>query len=405
MMYFYMVQESIYKNIAIVGCGAAGGFLSVLLCKNPYNKVTAFDLKEPFVTLLPTGGGRCNLTFDEDDLKEFVKNYPRGEKFLMSVLSKIGQRKTRELFKDLGIKTYVQRDKRVFPVSDSSAKIISDLKKHLDTDNFKHIKEKVISVSDNLNEFVIQTEKSLYNFDYLVIATGGKGNGFWLAKNLGHRIIDPKPSLTALDIEEKDFYKLSGMSFKNVDASFKMGKKKYNCSGDVLFTHKSISGPCIFKISSLTAYEEISLNNPLEIELRLSDSNYEEIENIIKENSKKTVKNVFSSLVPENFITVILERNKIDSNKQAAQLKKTEKEILIHSITSLKLHVIGRIKDSEIVTAGGVDLDEVNSKTMESKILNGLYFIGEVLNIDGFTGGFNLQNCWSTAYICSMNFN
>ena len=323
----------------------------------------------------------------------------------MSVLSKIGQRKTRELFKDLGIKTYVQRDKRVFPVSDSSAKIISDLKKHLDTDNFKHIKEKVISVSDNLNEFVIQTEKSSYNFDYVVIATGGKGNGFWLAKNLGHRIIDPKPSLTALDIEEKDFYKLSGMSFKNVDASFKMSKKKYNCCGDVLFTHKSISGPCIFKISSLTAYEEISLNNPLEIELRLSDSNYEEIENIIKENSKKTVKNVFSSLVPENFITVILERNKIDSNKQAAQLKKTEKEILIQSISSLKLHVTGRIKDSEIVTAGGVDLDEVNSKTMESKILNGLYFIGEVLNIDGFTGGFNLQNCWSTAYICSMNFN
>ena len=195
------------------------------------------------------------------------------------------------------------------------------------------------------------------------------------------------------------------MSFKNVDASFKMGKKKYNCSGDVLFTHKSISGPCIFKISSLTAYEEISLNNPLEIELRLSDSNYEEIENIIKENSKKTVKNVFSSFVPENFISVVLEKNNIDSNKQAAQLKKTEKEILIHSITSLKLHVIGRIKDSEIVTAGGVDLDEVNSKTMESKILNGLYFIGEVLNIDGFTGGFNLQNCWSTAYICSMNFN
>ena len=195
------------------------------------------------------------------------------------------------------------------------------------------------------------------------------------------------------------------MGFKNVDASFKIGKKKYNCSGDILFTHKSISGPCIFKISSLTAYEEISLNNPLEIELRLSDLKCEEIENIIKENSKKTVKNVFSSFVPENFITVILEKNNIDSNKQAAQLKKTEKEILIQSIISLKLHVTGRIKDSEIVTAGGVDLDEVNSKTMESKILNGLYFIGEVLNIDGFTGGFNLQNCWSTAYICSMNFN
>ena len=122
-----MVQESTYKNIAIIGCGAAGGFAAVLLCKNPYNKVMAFDIKEPFSTLLPTGGGRCNLTYDEKDVREFVKKYPRGEKFLISVFSKFGQEKTRELFKDLGIKTYVQEDKRVFPISNSSQKTIQTL--------------------------------------------------------------------------------------------------------------------------------------------------------------------------------------------------------------------------------------------------------------------------------------
>ena len=136
-----MEQESIYKNIAIIGCGAAGGLAAVLLSKNPYNKVTAFDTKEPFSTLLPTGGGRCNLTNAEKDVKEFVRNYPRGEKFLISVFSKFGQEKTRELFKDLGIKTYVQEDKRVFPISDSSQKTIQIFNKHLDVSNFKHIKE------------------------------------------------------------------------------------------------------------------------------------------------------------------------------------------------------------------------------------------------------------------------
>ena len=141
-----MEQELIYHKIAIVGCGAAGGLLSILLSKNPELEITAFDVKEPFSTLLPTGGGRCNLTYDEDDVREFVKNYPRGEKFLMSVFSKFGQRKTRELFRDLGIKTYVQPDKRVFPVTDSAAKTIQTLRRHLETDNFTFKQEKVLSV-------------------------------------------------------------------------------------------------------------------------------------------------------------------------------------------------------------------------------------------------------------------
>jgi len=415
-----MEQELKYKNIAVIGCGAAGGMACVLLVKNPCLNVTAFDIKEPFTTLLPTGGGRCNLTYDEEDVREFVKNYPRGEKFLLSVFSKFDQKQTRKLFYDLGVKTYVQKDKRVFPVSDSSAKTIQVLRKHLETDNFIFKKKKVISLKKDGLKYVISTESGKYNFDAVIIATGGRVltsgtpsnegkndiSGFSLAKQLGHNIVELKPSLTALDISEKNFYNLAGLSFRNAEISFSRGKKKSSSiTGDILFAHKAITGPIVFKVSALTAYEEISSQNPLELTLKLTDVSKDTIENEIKTNSKKTIKNVFSKFAPECYINEILIVNKLDGSKQAAQLKKNEKEILIKSLLELKLHATGRIKDSEIVTAGGIDLKEIDSKTMESKLMKGLFFIGEVLNIDGFTGGFNLQNCWSGAYIVSTNFN
>ena len=397
-----MVQESIYKNIAIIGCGAAGGLAAILLCKNSYNNVTAFDIKEPFSTLLPTGGGRCNLTYNEKDVREFVKNYPRGEKFLISVFSKFGQEKTRELFKDLGIKTYVQDDKRVFPISNSSQKTIQTLNKHLETSNFKHIKEKVISVKKE-EKFIVKSEKQEYIFDYVIVTTGGRGNGFELAKNLGHNIIEPKPSLCAIDVKESFLYALSGLSFRNVEVQSKIGKKKLpTVYGDILFSHKAITGPAIFKVSALSAFDNIE---ELEITIKLADISQNEIEKHIKENQKKTIKNVFSKFAPESYINAILDEYKIDGNKQTAQIKKQEKEVLINSLIALKLHAKSRLKDSEIVTAGGVDLKEIDSKTMQSKLVEGLYFAGEILNIDAYTGGFNLQNCWSTAYIVSQNFN
>ena len=395
-----MEQESIYKNIAIIGCGAAGGLAAVLLSKNPYNKVTAFDTKEPFSTLLPTGGGRCNLTNAEKDVKEFVRNYPRGEKFLISVFSKFGQEKTRELFKDLGIKTYVQEDKRVFPISDSSQKTIQIFNKHLDVSNFKHIKEKVISIKKE-DKFIVKSENKEYFFDYVIITTGGRGNGFELAKSLGHKIIEPKPSLCAINVKESFLYSLSGLSFKNVEIQSKLGKKKLpTIFGDILFSHKAITGPAIFKVSALSAFDNIE---ELEITIKLVDISEEKFEKYIKENQKKTIKNVFSKFAPESYINTIIGKYKIDGNKQTAQIKKQEKEILINSLLALKLHATSRLKDSEIVTAGGVDLKEIDSKTMQSKLIEGLFFAGEVLNIDAYTGGFNLQNCWSTAYIVSLS--
>ena len=401
-----MEQESIYKNIAVIGCGASGGFVSILLSKNPYNKVTAFDLKEPFSTLLPTGGGRCNLTYDEADVREFVKNYPRGEKFLLSVFSRFGQEKTRKLFEDLGVKTYIQNDKRVFPVSDSSLKTIQTLRKHLSTSNFLYKKEKVVGIVKKENSFVIETNVSNYKFDYVVFSTGGRGNGFDLVSSLGHNIIEAKPSLCALEIKEKFLYDLAGLSFKNVEISFKKGKIKYPVvCGDILFAHKAITGPAIFKVSSLSAFDSFDLENPLALSIRLVDVSKEELELAISSNQKKTIKNLFSMFVPERYVVETLKVHNIQMDKQVSQLKKTEKEILFNSLMSLQINAVKRVPDSEIVTAGGVDLNEVNSKTMQSKLVDNLYFTGEVLNIDAYTGGFNLQNCWSTAYIVSQSLN
>lgn len=396
-----MEQELIY-NIAVIGCGASGGFASVLLSKNPNCKIVAFDVKDAFSTLLPTGGGRCNLTNNNLDVFDFVKNYPRGEKFLLSVFSRFGVEKTRELFKDLGIKTYVQKDNRVFPTSDSSKVVIQTLQKHLNTDNFELKKEKVSSIKKEKEKFIINDK---YEFDCVVIATGGRGNGFELVKSLGHNIIDVKPSLCSLDIKEKYLYKLAGLSFQNVEVNVQVGKKKYCVNGDLLFAHEFVTGPVIFKVSALSAFEEITQNKPLNITLKLVQLSIDELEQEIKNNSKKTIKNVFGKFAPESFIVEILKANKIDGSKQISQIKKIEKEILYNSLTQLKLTAIARIKDSEIVSAGGVDLNEVDSKTMQSKLVNGLYFTGEVLNIDAYTGGYNLQNCWSTAWIVANNFN
>lgn len=401
-MSFYTEQELTYKKTAVIGLGASGGFFSLLALKNPCNIITGFDLNEPFSTLLKTGGGRCNITYDEDDIKDFVQNYPRGSKFLLSVFSRFSAAQARELFEKLGVKTYVQPDKRVFPETDSSALTIKTLAAHLNAPNFTHKKEKVISASKSAKGFEIKTNQGVYIFDRLVIASGGGNTGFF--SSFGHKIKPLRPSLTALDIREKEFYSLSGLSFHNARIKARLEKRSYEAEGDFLFSHKSITGPLVFKISALSAYDDFAEDKPLEITLKTSGCSPEMIENELKANAKKSIKNVFSKFAPESFISLICSINNIDGNKQAAQLKKQEKEILIQALTALKLHAEGRIKNSEIVTAGGVSLDEINQKTMESKLIPGLFFTGEVLDIDGFTGGFNLQNCWSTAYICSLNF-
>lgn len=391
-------------NIGIIGGGPAGIMCAIFASKNPDNKIFIFDKGIILNTLLPTGGGRCNLAYSEFNFKELAKFYPRGEKFLYSVFSKFSTSDTLEFFEKIGVETYTQEDSRIFPTSDSAKEVKQALLKQIEKKNIKKLFENVIEVQKSENGFVVKTDKNTHHFDKLVIATGGRGSGQKLAKSLGHNIIDLKPALSALITKEKDFNSISGLSLKNIPAQvFFENKKIKDLKGDMLFTHTGVSGPLIYKASSYCAYCDFNENNPLKIVFNLVDKEFcdfdKELLEKLKSNPQKETVNVVSEYVPKNLAIAILKKEKIDSTIKAGQLSKVHRAAISKALTMFTLNAVKTVAGEEIVTAGGVDLKEINSKTMESKIVEGLYFCGEVMDIDGLTGGFNLQNCWSTGFV------
>lgn len=393
-------------SVGIVGAGPAGVF-AALSVQDFYNAdVTVFDWQEPLTTLFPTGGGRCNFSYFETDNKTFAGYYPRGSKFMLSVLSRFNMNDTVDYFENIGIKSYVQSDNRIFPISDSARTTAEILLQRGNILGIKFKKERVNNVFHDGENFVISTEKDDYKFKKLILATGGKN--FKLARKLGHKIITPRFTLAPLEIAETQYYKLSGLSLKDVWIKvFYENKKLLNIAGDMLFTGNSISGPVVFKISSICVYEDFSENQPLELKINIAKQNLQYLENYVdcfkNDNARTSIKNSFTQYCPKNLLELILEGNGIDGTKQIAQMNKKEKEIILKNLTEFTLHVTGKVTGSGIVTAGGVDTNEINAATMQSKIVPNLFFAGEMINVDGFTGGFNLQNCWSTARVAAMN--
>ena len=214
--------------------------------------------------------------------------------------------------------------------------------------------------------------------------------------------------MSSLITKEKDFGEISGISLKNISADvFFENKKVKKLSGDLLFTHTGLSGPLIYKISSYCAYLNYNQHNPLKIILNLVNQEFKDFDNLLltslKSNPQKDLINILCEFIPKNLGLAILKKEKINPQIKSGQLSKINREIISKSLTSLNFNAIGITKGEEIVTAGGIDLKEINSKTMESKLVNGLYFCGEVIDVDGLTGGFNLQNCWSTGFIVGKN--
>jgi len=395
-------------KICIVGGGPAGAMAAIIASQNLENNVYVFDKSIILNTILPTGGGRCNLAYAEYNFKELAKFYPRGEKFLYSVFSRFSTAETIDFFEKIGIKTYVQNDNRIFPITDSAKDVKQALLKQFEKKNIKKVFEKVVDIQKNDAGFVVKTDKNTHYFDKVVIATGGRGNGQNLAKNLGHNVIDLKPALSSLITKEKDFLDVAGISLKGIFAEvFFENKKIKSLNGDFLFTHTGISGPLVYKISSYCAYLGYNKNNPLKIVFNLVGQNFKEFDasllTLLKVNAQKDVVNVLTDFVPKNLAMTILKKENINPQVKSGQLSKQNREAISKELTGLTFNAIDITKGEEIVTAGGVDLKEIDSKTMESKLISGLYFCGEVVNIDGLTGGFNLQNCWSTGYIAGQN--
>lgn len=370
-----MEQESTYK-IGIIGAGPAGCFCAYFL-QDKFD-VTLFDFGSPLRTILPTGGGRCNLAHAEYDFRELAKNYPRGEKFLYSIFSRFSTADTIDIFNRLGIETYTQDDLRIFPTSNSAKEVREKLLNALKKTTFK--KERALRI--NKNPLTIVTDNGSYKFDKIVIALGGHA-GYDCAKFLGHNIIAPKPALTALKTAET-LKSLAGISVRNVRAE--------GFQDDILFTHEGVTGPLIYKISSIKARE----NFPYKLNLNLCEEiNLQELMN---KNPHKTIKNLLAEFIPKNLAEYVLQ----NPDKKCHLIDGKTRDEILNKLHNFTITVISPAKGGEVVTSGGVDLNEINPKTMESKLEKGVYFCGEVIDVDGFCGGYNLQNCWSTAYVTAM---
>lgn len=383
--YVYMEQES-YK-IGIIGAGPAGCTCAYFIKKAlPNANISIIDYGAPMRTILPTGGSRCNFTNSEYDIKELVKNYPRGEKFLYSIFSKFSTGDSLSFFEELGIKSYSQEDGRVFPISNDSKEVQNKFLLKLKTCNF--IKEKALRIEKSSDGFKVVTDMNSYHYDKLVIATGGH-NGYDLIKQLGVTVINPKPALVGLVTEEK-FNSIMGCSVEYCI------NKDTDLSGTILFTHFGISGPLIYKISSIKAAETFPYNLSFDICPQIGD-----LQEILNANPHKFIKNILSQYLPNRLSDYLLNSIGIDTELKCHRIDGKKRNLIEESLHNFTVTVTSTKKDGETVTAGGVNLDKINPKTMESKEVKGLYFCGEVIDVDGFCGGFNLQNCWSTGFVAA----
>ncbi len=399
-----MVQDwkecSPLKRCAIIGAGPAGCFCAYYAQNQA--QVTLFDFSSPLKTLLYTGGGRCNLAHAEYDFKDLAKNYPRGEKFLYSIFSRFSTCDTLDFFEKIGVKTYVQDDGRIFPTSNSALEVRTNILKALSECEF--VKTKVIGVHKKDDIFVVETSAGSYEFDSVVISIGGHA-GFDLIEKTGHFVVEPRPALTGL-MSEESFFELSGVSVKSVEAfacfEFEGVKKADRFCGDLLFTHRGISGPLVYQISSVFARCEFSKSNPLKIKFNFIQGDID-FQKMLNENSKKDVKNLLSEFVPKSLANYIVKKCCTSFDIKCFEVDAKIRDSILKNLLEFEVNVVKPAKDGEIVTSGGVFLDEINPKTMESKLYKGLYFCGEVIDVDGFCGGFNLQNCWSTGFVAGSS--
>lgn len=400
-------------KIAVVGAGASGLFASGLLAQKGED-VVVFDKNEKIgKKLFITGKGRCNLT-NLCSVEDFLKNVVRGEKFLKSALYNFSSQDCVDFFEGLGLKTKVERGNRVFPESDKSSDVIKALKKHCDGVKFC-LNEKVENVyfDGEKNQFVLKTNCGKYFFDKVVVATGGKsysstgstGDGYKIAESFGHKITKPVSALCPIKLKNWFVKKLQGVSLKNVQLDVVADGKRMSFFGEMLFTEDGISGPIVLSASSLVnRSEKVTLS--LDFKPALTEKQLDaRLLRDFEENKNKNLKNVLKGLFPMAVAEIFAKAIGMDDNKKINEITKEERAKLVENIKNFKLNFDGLYDiNAGIVTSGGVALDQINPKTFESKLQKGLYFLGEVLDVDALTGGYNLQIAWASAYSMAKNF-
>lgn len=417
-------------NVVVVGGGPAG-IMSAISSKENGNNVILIE-KNPSLgkKLIITGKGRCNIT-SSLDIEEFIKNIPGNGKFLYSCFKNFTNKDIINLLKKEGLEVKEERGNRIFPVSDDAKDVLRCFERLLKKMSIKIIySEKVESlitkkIDDKIKVVGVRTNKSTYNAEKVILATGGKsypltgstGDGYEIARKVGHKIEKIRPSLVPLTTYETNWHKsIQGLSLKNVKIKVidtEKSKVIYEDFGEMLFTHFGISGPIVLSASShLVRYKNIEnlLNDKkikfcIDLKPALSEEKLNErILRDFEEFKNKEFKNSLNKLLPQKLIIPIIDQTEIDEYKKVNSITKNEREKLIKILKNFTLTIKGfRPVEDAIVTSGGISIKEVNPKTMESKLVSGLYFAGEILDIDAYTGGFNLQIAYSTGYTAGKN--
>lgn len=399
------------KDIIIIGGGAAGFFAAINIAeKNPELSVAILERgKEGLQKVKISGGGRCNVTHAEFIPSELVLNYPRGEKELLGPFHSFMTGDTIAWFEERGVELKIEDDGRMFPLSNSSQTIVDcflDEAKRLKVEVLYNYSVKSISARDN--DFLMDTSQGILGCNKVVVATGSNPKIWKLLNDLGHTIVQPVPSLFTFDIKDKRIEAIPGVVAKNVE--IKVIGTDLESEGPLLITHVGMSAPAILKLSAFGAVELAKFNYNFKIEvnfIRLDfDTCLDKLREFKLEFAKKSLINSTQFDLPKRLWKQLVLASSINETERWADINKQQLEILVEQLTKSVFQVVGKSTfKEEFVTAGGVDLKEVNFKTFESKRIPNLYFAGEVINVDAVTGGFNFQNAWTGAYIVSQSIN
>lgn len=406
------------SNVIVVGGGAAGMMAAVFAARNGQNVQLLEKNEKLGKKLFITGKGRCNIT-NAADIEDLFTAVISNPKFLYSGFYSFTNQQVIDFFEELGVKTKIERGERVFPVSDHSSDVIAAFSREL----------KLLGVSVSLHTEVrellceqdkvcgvLLTNGKKMKADALIVATGGisypstgsTGDGYRFAKETGHRVTELLPSLVPMEVRQWYAKELQGLSLRNIEIRITDGKKKlYEEFGEMLFTHYGVTGPVILSASSVVGKTLRKKELTLHIDLKPALSEEQLDKRILREfdaNHNKQYKNSIDSLFPAKLKPIMIELSGIEPEKKVNEITKEERQRLVHLIKDFTMTLTGlRSYNEAIITKGGVSVKEIDPGTMESKKMKGLYFAGEVLDLDAVTGGYNLQIAWSTGYLAGIN--
>ncbi len=412
-------KEKIIFDIAVIGGGPSGMIAAGRAAELGANVVLLEKKEKLGRKLLMTGKGRCNLSHAEFQSRKFIKGFGKNGNFLLSTLSVFNVEDTINFFEQQGLKTKIERGKRVFPSTNKAHSVLGVLIKYLRKGKVTILPNtKVVSIKviEGEIDYLFLNKKRRIKAKKYIICTGGKsysvtgstGDAFKWAKKLSHSVISLRPALVPLRTKEKWVKEVQGLGLKNVEISiFQDNQRKEKMFGEALFTHFGMSGPIILKMSKKIGefLEKGTVELKIDLKPALSFTELDKrIQRDFKKGSKKMFKNSLSNLMPNRLIPLVVRFSGIDSSKYVSGITKEERHGLVMTMKGIKLRITSLLDlNKAMMTSGGISLKEIDSKTMKSKLIKNLFFAGEVIDLDGTTGGYNLQMCWSTGYVAGQS--